>query len=126
MSFIGAAVGGLLGGAAGSALIGTAIGAIAGKTVSDQKKAAKAFEAQARKSAAAQTAAIREQTAAMKAQAIAPPPPPPPAPVSAPIRQAAPGTGSQVLSPAMLIRRAGRRTTSRTNQGQSLGYGSRL
>jgi hypothetical protein len=26
----------------------------------------------------------------------------------------------------MLIRRAGKRTTRRTNQGQSLGYGSRL
>ena len=126
MSFIGAAIGAAVGGLAGSALVGGAIGAVAGKTISDQKKAAKRLEAQAKASAEAQTAAIREQTQAMKAQAVAPPPPPPPAPVAAPIRQAAPGTGAQVLSPAMLIRRASRRSTNQRSGSQRLGYGSRL
>ena len=76
--------------------------------------------------AAAQTAAIKEQTQAMKATAQTPPPPPPPAPIAAPIRQAAPGTGAQVLSPAMLIRRASRRSTTQRSGTQRLGYGSRL
>ena len=126
MSFIGAAIGGLVGAGAGSAIVGATIGAVAGKTISDQRKAAKQLEALARKSAAEQTAAIKEQTRAMKAGAVTPPPPPPPAPVAAPIRQAAPGTGTQIFSPATLIRRADRRTTNRMRAGQSLGYGSRL
>lgn len=131
MSFIGAAIGGVLGGAVigGSAgIIGGALIGMAGKTVKDQKEGAEMFAAQAQKSAAAQAAAIREQTAAMKAQAktLVPPPPPPPSPVAAPIRQAAPGTGAQVLSPAMLIRRASRRSTTQRSGSQTLGYGSRL
>jgi hypothetical protein len=126
MSFIGAAIGAAVGGLAGSAVIGGAIGLVAGKTVSDQKKAAERFEKSAAVQAARQEQAIKEQTRAIKAGTVTPPPPPPSAPIAAPIRQAAPGTGSQVLSPAMLVRRSGRRTTRRTNQGQSLGYGSRL
>lgn len=126
MSFIGAAIGAGIGGLAGSAVIGGAIGLVAGKTISDQKKAAERFEKSAQVQAIRQEQAIKEQTRVLKAGSVTPPPPPPPAPVTAPIRQAAPGTGSQVLSPAMLIRRAGKRTTRRTSQGQSLGYGSRL
>ena len=101
-------------------------GGLAYREIRKSRKQAKRLAAEADRQAAAQTAAIEAQTKAMRQTAVTPPPPPPPAPVAAPIRQAAPGTGSQVLSPATLIRRAGRRTTRRTNQGQSLGYGSRL
>jgi hypothetical protein len=101
-------------------------GAVAFNEVRKNRKMAKALASIASRDAQAQTEAIEAQTKAMRQSAVAPPPPPPAAPVSAPIRQAAPGTGSQVLSPAMLIRRAGKRTTRQTNQGQSLGYGSRL
>ena len=96
------------------------------KEIRQGKKEAKRIAAQADKAAAAQTAAIQEQTKAMRAAAQTPPPPPPPAPIAAPLRQAAPGTGTQIFSPATLIRRADRRTTNRMRAGQSLGYGSRL
>lgn len=129
MSFIGAAIGAAIGSAAigGTAAIigGAALGGVASIAKSSKKQASR-LAAQAEVSAAAQTKAIQAQTKAMTRKAVTPPPPPPPAPVAAPIRQAAPGTGSQVLSPAMLIRRAGKPTTKRTNQGQTLGYGSRL
>lgn len=101
-------------------------GGLAYREYRKARKQAKQLAAEANRQAAEQTAAIEAQTKAMRQTAVTPPPPPPPAPVAAPIRQAAPGTGSQVLSPAMLIRRAGKRTARRINQGQSLGYGSRL
>jgi len=106
-----------------SAVIG---GALALNEVRKNRKMAKALASIASRDAQAQTEAIEAQTKAMRQSAVTPPPPPPAAPVSAPIRQAAPGTGSQVLSPSMLMRRAGRRIARRTAQVQSLGYGSRL
>lgn len=110
--------------------VATAIvsGAVAIREVRKSRKAAKALGIQASKDAQAQTAAIEAQTKAMRQKAVAPPPPPPSAPVSAPIRQAAPGTGTSVLSPAMLVRKrrdSARRARSRIATS-GLGYGSRL
>ena len=77
MSFIGAAIGSAIGGLAGSALVGGAIGMVAGKTISDQKKAAERFEKSAAVQAIRQEQAIKEQTRAMRAGQVTPPPPPP-------------------------------------------------
>ena len=129
MSFIGAAIGAAVGGLAGHAVIGGAVGMLAGKTVSDQKALAERFEKSAEVQAIRQQQAIKEQTRAMRAGTVTPPPPPPPAPVSAPIRQAAAGTGSAVLSPSMLVRSvrsATRKRTAGQRSGSGLGYGSRL
>jgi len=90
------------------------------------RKQAEQLAAEANRQAAEQTAAIEAQTKAMRQTAVTPPPPPPPAPVAAPIRQAAPGTGAQVFSPATLIRRATRKQTGTKNGSRGLGYGSRL
>ena len=106
--------------------VGIGVGTIAYREVRKGRKQAKRLAAEANRQAAAQTAAIKKQTQAMRAAAQTPPPPPPPAPVAAPLRQAAPGTGSQVFSPATLIRRATRKPTGTKNGSRGLGYGSRL
>jgi len=126
MSFIGAAIGAVVGGVAGNAVIGGALGLVAGKTVSDQKKAAERFEKSAAAQAVRQEQAIKEQTRVMRAGSVTPPPPPPPAPIAAPIRKAAPGTGTSVISPSMLVRRPTTRRRTGQGSGSGLGYGSRL
>lgn len=106
-----------------TAIVGAAV---TYREVRKSKKAAKAIAATASKDAQAQTAAIQAQTKAMKQKAVTPPPPPPPAPISAPIRQAAPGTGSSVLSPSMLVRSTSKKRKAGQRGGSGLGYGSRL
>ena len=106
-----------------TAIVGAAV---TYREVKKSKKAAKVLAAQASKDAQAQTAAIQAQTKAMRQTAVTPPPPPPPAPVSAPIRQASPGTGSSVLSPSMLVRSTSKKRRTEQRSGSGLGYGSRL
>lgn len=94
------------------------------------KKDAKAATKKAQKQAAEQIAAIEEQTeqirrsAAQSQMSLAPPPPP--APISAPIRQAAGGTGSRVFSPGLLMSTARKKKRGATTSGSGMGYGSRL
>jgi hypothetical protein len=108
--------------------VATAIvgGAIAYREVRKGRKQAKKIAAEANAAAAAQTEAIQQQTQAMRQSAVTPPPPPPPAPIAAPIRQAAPGTGTSVISPSMLVRRPTTRRRTGQRGGSGLGYGSRL
>lgn len=107
-----------------TAIVGAAV---VTREIRKSKKAAKALASMASRDAQAQTAAIEAQTKAMRQKAVTPPPPPPPAPVAAPIRQASPGTGSTVISPAMLAGASTRRRKKGNRSGSSgLGYGSRL
>lgn len=108
--------------------IATAVvgGAIAYREVRKGRKQAAQIAAEAKAAQEAETAAIKEQSAIMRRKAVKPPPPPPSSPVVAPIRQAAPGTGTSVIAPSMLVRAMGKKRQTQTSIGGGLGYGSRL
>ena len=89
------------------------------------RKQSKKLAAQADATAQKEVAAIEQQSKVMAAGRVTPPPPPPPAPVSNPIRQARPGTGSSVFSPGLLMSQAKKKKTTRSSSG-GMGYGSRL
>jgi len=106
------------------AAIGTGLGL---NEARKSRKQSKKLAAQADATAQKEVAAIEQQSKVMAAGRVTPPPPPPPAPVSNPIRQARPGTGSSIFSPGLLMSRAKKRkTASRQSSGGSMGYGSRL